>query len=579
MSSTVIFKQSFKPRTLDGAAGLNVRHLNYIATRPGAVYNKGCGFSLWGQLPGQYGVHVQTDLEAAKRTVRDASVNHTLYRAILSVGKEDAQQHGLYDRAKWEELINDHVSVIAKQMEIKPQDFCWCAAMHYAKGHPHVHLIYWDASSNPKNDYIPKEIFQARAEKIRAEFAGAIHREEIRDLQQEQREQSADLRTQIRAMFREANPERGINLARLISDPALEPISQQLQELVQRMPAKGSLRYAYLPSDYKLMVDRLIDRCLEIPDLKTELDRYETLTRQISRLYANGEDGTADAVNKATGKLKKELANELMKTIRDLHTELLANLPAKPTPRDEIIREAVQTIATELPSYAALKAALPAERIPVGKMAEQIPGYEDLRNTVMEDLLADARVRIPLQQYALADAGIRLTEKPPAPRCTFQKNRPAQRPPATLTEDAPSNHLSAKQTPEQAAGGFPEESSIVPPAAEEKQQYALFGKEVSAQEWKDYQESYRESVWELRRQLTDQLREDAGWNREAAVTNTGAIVCNFARILSQAANQQQAASVQARNNLKTRSKDKSREAKKDYRVTQTFASEWGDGYN
>ena len=63
------------------------------------------------------------------------------------------------------------------------------------------------------------------------------------------------------------------------------------------------------------------------------------------------------------------------------------------------------------------------------------------------------------------------------------------------------------------------------------------------------------------------------------MTNTGAIVCNFARILSQAANQQQAASVQARNNLKTRSKDKSREAKKDYRVTQTFASEWDDGYN
>ena len=579
MSSTIIFKQSYKPRTLDGAAGLNVRHLNYIATRPGAVYNKGCGFSLWGQLPGQYGVHIQTDLEAAKRTVREASANHTLFRAILSVGKEDAQQHGLYDRTKWEELINDHVSVIAKQMEIKPQDFCWCAAMHYSKGHPHVHLIYWDASTDPRNDYIPEKIFTARAEKIRAEFAGAIHREEIRELQQEQREQIGDLRTHIRAMFREANPERGINLSRLISDPALEPIAQQLRELVLKMPAKGSLRYAYLPPDYKLLVDQLIDRCLEIPELKQELDRYILLTCDISRLYANGEDGTADAVNKATGKLKKELANELMKTIRDLHTELLANLPAQPTPRDEIIREAVQTIAAELPSYDALKAALPAERIPVGKMAEQIPGYRELRNTVMDDLLADARVRIPLQQYALAEAGIHLSEKPPAPRRSFQKNRPAQRPPEALTEDAPSNHPSTELAPEQAAGGFPEKSPVVPSSTEDNKRYSLFGKEVSAQEWTDYQESYRESVWELRRQLTDQLREDAGWNREAAVTNTGAIVCSFARILSQAANQQQAAAVQARNNLKTRSKDKSREAKKDYRVTQTFASEWDDGYN
>lgn len=38
----IVFKQRFNPVSGDKTPGLNVRHLQYIATRPGAVYNRGC---------------------------------------------------------------------------------------------------------------------------------------------------------------------------------------------------------------------------------------------------------------------------------------------------------------------------------------------------------------------------------------------------------------------------------------------------------------------------------------------------------------------------------------------------------
>ena len=101
-----------------------MRHLQYIATRPGTIFNKGCGFGLWGQLPGDDAIRIQSDLNLAKHVVREASADHTLYRAILSVGKEDAERFGLYHRERWEQLINDRIDVIAKEMDIKPQNFC-----------------------------------------------------------------------------------------------------------------------------------------------------------------------------------------------------------------------------------------------------------------------------------------------------------------------------------------------------------------------------------------------------------------------------------------------------------------------
>lgn len=562
MSCTVIFKQSYKARASPSSAGLNVRHLQYIATRPGAVYNQGCGFSLWGQAPGESGIRIQTDLEQAKRNAREASANHTLYRAILSVGKKDAEANGLYSRDRWEDLINNHIQTIAKEMDIKPENFCWYAAMHYSKNHPHVHLLYWDNGDQPKPEFIPKQQFEAKAERIRAEFAGEIHREEIRAVQKEQQEQIQPLRNAIQAMCLEANPEKALDLPKLYRSDALDDLSSRMAVLIRDLPAKGSLRYGYLPKEYKLKVDELIRACLEVPELKAQVEQYEKYTRQISTLYANGEAGTEAALEKAREKLHKALGNQVMESIRDIRSELRESNQVDQTSAGAFIKEAVQEIVPHLDSYQELKALLPNERIPANRMEYQIPGYHDQMNKVVGEIMSDARVRLRLQGYALNMAGIDLKAKPDAPRewASSAKEDTAVVQPAAETET---------------------QAPVVPKAEDAKEDptgRVLFGKLVSDEEWDSYQDIYRDTKKGIRDVTTGYLREDVGWTDEAIRTGTASLLMGMMRAASQAAYQRQAASVQARLNLKNRSKDKSREAKRDYWATQNYASQWGDGY-
>lgn len=530
--SSIVYKQSYKARASPGVAGLNVRHLQYIATRPGAVYNKGCGFGLWGQLPGDDAIRIQSDLNFAKNVVRRASADHTLYRAIISVGKQDAQEHGLYHRERWEQLVNDHISVIAREMDIKPENFCWCASMHRSKGHPHVHILYWDNSDQPRPEGVPKHQFEGKAERIRAEFAGDINREQIRELQGEQRQQSKALRIALQAMCLEANPEKILDLPRLYNSKLLEGLSGQMAELICKLPSKGSLRYAYLHPDYKALVNRFIDECLKQPDLAKEVGRYEIQTNRISQLYANGETGKAANLEKARQKLYKELGNEVMDALREIRADIRGDSPEDLCTARSLIREAVDNVVPSLESYQQLRSLLPPERIPLSRMEYQITGYHDQMDKVISDAMLDARIRLRLQRYALEIVGVDLDQKPAPP----------------------------KQNPEELA---------------ETPGHILNGKVLTDQEWESYQEIYKEAKRDLRFEITDKLRQEAGWTDEAIRTGTAMMLCNMMCILSRLTCQRQARVSQA-SLRKLISKDRSREEQKDARAKQASGSELSD---
>ena len=532
--SSIVYKQSYKSRASPGVAGLNVRHLQYIATRPGTIYNKGCGFGLWGQLPGDDAIRIQSDLNLAKHIVRAASADHTLYRAIVSVGQQDAEAHGLYHRENWEHLVNDRIGSIAKEMDIKPENFCWLASMHCARGHPHVHLIYWDNSNQPRPESYSKDIFKRKAERIRSEFARDIYREEILETQQDQRTQAKSLRTALRAMCLEANPEKAVDLPRLYNSSWLKGASQQMAELIRQLPAKGSLRYAYLPADYKVLVNKFITTCLMQPELAKEAGRYDIYTQRISELYANGPEHQAQYIAHAREKLYKELGNEVMVSIRSIRAEIQGDCPESRSSARELIQEAVSNIVPNLDAYHQLRSLLPPERIPLYRMEHQIPGYHDQMNKVVGEVLQDARVRLRLQKYALEMSGVDLSQKPDATR-----------PDSDTTTERPV--------------------------------HILEGKVLSEDEWESYQDIYREAKRDLRAEITERLRQDAGWTEEAIHTGTAMAVCGLMCVLSRMANQKRANCSQAAAK-KLISKDKSRDAKKDAQQRHSLTSEWGDDF-
>lgn len=524
MSSAIVFKQSFKKRTDPAAPGLNVRHLNYIATRPGAVYNRGCGFGLWGRMPEDSSERVQTDLEKAKRIVRAASEDHELYRAIVSVGREDGEKYGLYDRTVWERLVRAHIPDIAKEMDIRPENMCWCASFHCAKGHPHVHLLYWDNSDQPRQAFIPKPVWDKKAERIRAAFSGDIHRDEIRQAQQAQREQRDALRQAVQALCREANPGKAVDLAKLSKSAALDDISHDLENLLRQLPAKGSLRYAYLPPEYKQLVDKLVDKAMELPELKQELKRYESAVRQVSQLYGNGAETSEAELEKAREKLRRELGNQVMNTVREMVDERRWTGMEGIFSAESVIRKAMKEVVPTLESYRKLVNMMPRERIPTGVMYEQIPGFREQRNRVVEDVLQDARIRLALQVCAVRRAGIDL-------------------------EALPDASGSGRQ---------------------------LFGKELTREQWQAYEECYQALCQILRDEITAQACQDVGWTEEAMRTGAAGLVMGMMRFISQMAAQQQAAAGRGGRD-RLRSRDKSKEQRKDERAKKQLSDSWEPG--
>ena len=475
--SHVLFKQSFKPRAAPGTPGANVAHLSYIATRPGAVYNPECGFGLWGQLPGNGAMRYQ-DLETAKEIVREASEDHTLYRAIVSVGQADAEAKGLYDIGRWQDLIADHMADVAKAMDIAPEKLAWCASFHHAKGHPHCHILYWDTGTDPRPEALPRKEWTAKAERIRAAFSESLFREEIRQAQKAEREEEKALRETLQALCLESCPAEGEDLAQVLRSPRLESVERAMQELIDGLPRKGSLRYAYLPPDYKAKVDALVEEVLKFPALQKNLENCLACTRQVAEGYSNGPEATEQAVEKERNKLRTALGNTVMDHIRSCMEELRTT--GRTLPDTAAIVERAVTLARQDPDYAALLARQPRDRIPRGNM-DSWPIARLARKVV-----ASPRIRETLRGYCLGDLDLAGRER--------------------------------------AKAGEP----------------ALFGKAVTEAERDAYDQRLRDAEFAVRQAVREMLREDSGWQAEALRTQSAMLVLSVAKMLSLAARQQEA---------------------------------------
>lgn len=169
-----------------------------------------------------------------------------MFRAVVSMGEPDASERGFYDRQKWETLIEANIASIAKQMHIAPQDMRWVASMHRNNGHPHTHIIFWDAGKQPRRDYISKAAFEKIAERIRAGFNREIYGAEIRQAQAEKKQGLKELRDELRAMLPEANPSGVFSVSAMQRSAGFPDLCERFQALIDHAPKTGSLKYAYL---------------------------------------------------------------------------------------------------------------------------------------------------------------------------------------------------------------------------------------------------------------------------------------------------------------------------------------------
>lgn len=400
MGKGVVFKQWYKPVNVSTTPVLNCKHLIYIATRKGAIRNPECDFGLWGRMPMMKAAENIDDFALAKRTVTLASKYHTVYRAILSVDDETAGQHDLYDRAKWQDIVTRKIDVLAKEMNIDRKSFCWMASMHYAKNHPHVHIMYWDNSSKVRQEFVSKERFEFIAEHVRSTFGREIYQEELAEYRTESKEVSDQARLQLQAMCREANLSEALNLNH-VSVAKLDALGKQFAALALDLPDRGSLKYAFLPGGYKSKVNAFIDEVMKISDFSRLQTRYLKITDEISSLYGNGEERKEFNRESAKKKLYTDMGNSIMAVLKEYKEELNPELPPKAMELRAVVNTSVRRIMHSAPKYQELSKLMPHMRTPMRVIREN-ETFKDSKDELVKELCRDLRIRTLLHGYTKA---------------------------------------------------------------------------------------------------------------------------------------------------------------------------------
>ena len=173
--SILIYKQCHRHPNQKKTPKCNYAHIGYIATRPGAVKNEGMRHGLFGKLePGE--VREFATWQEAARLVRELSYRRVnMYRGIISFSPETAAELGLTDHKAWEDYIERHILTLAKYNGIRVQNLQWAAAHHNERGHPHIHVVFWDKNQRTMVPFVHPSIpDKIRRQLIRDTFADKI---------------------------------------------------------------------------------------------------------------------------------------------------------------------------------------------------------------------------------------------------------------------------------------------------------------------------------------------------------------------------------------------------------------------
>lgn len=557
MAQGIVFKQWYKSINLPGIAARNQKHLNYIATRKGSIPNPGCNFGLWGRLHNRTPLNIDS-LEQAKKAVGIASGKHTLYRAIISVDKDTAQTYDLYDRGPWERLVNERINSLAKEMEIEAKDFCWLASMHHSKTHPHVHIIYWDDSSKPRNEHVPEERFEILAERVRASFNRGIFQEEISELQTAQKEVISAARLELMAMCREVNLADALDLSH-VSKARLDELTRDFADLVLAIPHKGSLKYQTLPAEFKNQLNEFIGRVMAIRDFASLERRYLKLTDEISDLYGNGDSTKQHNRENAYKKLYTDMGNGILKVMREYLEEMKSAAPTEQDAMYTIVHDNVEALIQSSDDYRALLLKMPALRTPMHVVRQDV-SFSDLQKDIVNDIAGDLRVRTKVQGYTNAMIRNLPATRPAEKGDTVEFiNRAGT---ATVTDIHKSGSLLLKVE-------LKEGKSFQSTA---KQEDVRVLPEAGASETiADLRRRMERDTYRILREiLNERIYTDSGYHAQMQAQTVLSMLLRLFTDCSQGTNQQKS----QRDLVKSRSRDMSEAAKRDRRKQLEQSSSW-----
>lgn len=241
-------------------------YISYMANRPGVEKIIGHGLFSAGDS--------QPDIAKVQEELSEYSGN--VWTHIISLRRKDAARFGYDSVETWQALLTRNAMQIAAAMQIKPENFRWCAAFHNESHHPHVHMIAW--SIDPKEAYLTTK----GIEKIKARLAQDIFNNDLLEIYTAQTKTRDELRQESREKLQTAlaEIEQGS-----FSDPVLEELLARLSHKLKQ--TKGKKVYGYLPKETKKLVDAVVDRLELDPRIAALYDVWYEQRFEVLRTYTD----------------------------------------------------------------------------------------------------------------------------------------------------------------------------------------------------------------------------------------------------------------------------------------------------
>ncbi len=338
-----MYKQRFRNPNYRKTPKCNYAHIGYIATRPGVSKNEGMRHGLFGKLAPGTLTEFETWQEVARK-VRELSYRRiNMFRGIISFSPETAAELKLNGHTVWEEYIERHIMTLAQKNGIRAENLSWVATHHNERGHPHLHVVFWDKNQKLMKNYVSPKIPNG----IRIQLIKDTFPEKIAEYCRQKDKIKGKLNTvtdELVSAFDEymqklypkeyrrlkeefgriGEDELGTSpLDSMVGNIDLAPYLKRLLTLKDKMPKQGRLVYKLLPEKVKAEIDAFV---LELKDsneyIRNLVTDYAESKCHLAMLYDSDLENLETYRKQAAVEADQLIANKILRAIKSiLHKE------------------------------------------------------------------------------------------------------------------------------------------------------------------------------------------------------------------------------------------------------------------
>jgi hypothetical protein len=323
---------------------------------------------LFGVVDGKKAEEAKNLRELSRRIEIKTRGGVIAYRAVISLAETDALRLGYDDPEKWRELVRSRLPDMCEKIGIPVQNLEYAAAVHRDKGHPHVHILFWDKAQDVKKEaFVKPEVSNA----IRVGLIKHVFGEEMAALQEMKNEarraaldNAGGFFGGLIDAFADMTPEdyaaaserlgRGespladgsLIYSRFNSEDMRE-LAADLLRLAELVPKTGRLNFKLMPPEVKDEIRAFLEKVLEKnTDCDREFKKYIQAAVELSKYYSDKPEVHDKAGNAAYDDMMTRLGNAVSRAIKKLDRQ--ARGKAWEENRETYKRQVTESLITEL---------------------------------------------------------------------------------------------------------------------------------------------------------------------------------------------------------------------------------------